>query len=675
MPLLWLLITHSLAFNAAFSFSSNKPAEICDGVDCKTITEEAFKAETLDCSDNFDGTSFFDDVTFELSIPPHAVITAQTITLNVSTITDLYSPPTKFSLLFNNFPIEYNLINDKWNDECESCIVKKSFILRSGLTNMTPFRNGTNSLRLKGLVNKVCVSGISLNIIYRVLFPIVLKLSPSLGPITGGTNITVSTKIMYPEYNYNCCFGEQCTPFIKENPESEKGYCLTPEGSGSVLMRMKFQGMESVDEPIIENEVFFSYYNLTLKGAKLTESNGKYYLAVSCDGLVSTENVECRLNEDRVLIGRIQNSNYIVCMFEDDFDIDKEDGHKYNVSVSLNNKDFSTDSVELVIKRPQEGKSQGYIIIIVLVVCALIIVVIVVVFLVIIKKKKKVVEGEYINPDDVVLEDMLGNGSYGDVYSAMWRGQEIAVKLIPTKNMLQDSVLQFTREVQVMRKLRHPCVLQFFGSGTDANFILIAMEYMARGSAHALLMNKNLPMSWGRRLHMLKDAASGMFYLHSCSPPIIHLDLKSHNLLVDENWKVKVSDFGLSMTSLEGSAHSNTVCGTLPWTAPEMLKGLAVTTKADVYSYAIVMWEFLSRAEPYPNIPRYHLIEKVGEIGIRPDIPQNNHIAFCELMQKCWEKYPEDRPDFSEIIVYLNDFIREEDEKNALVSNDEELYE
>jgi len=89
------------------------------------------------------------------------------------------------------------------------------------------------------------------------------------------------------------------------------------------------------------------------------------------------------------------------------------------------------------------------------------------------------------------------------------------------------------------------------------------------------------------------DAAQGMNYLHTFSPPIIHRDLKSHNLLVDENFCVKVTDFGLA--KLMSTETAKTFCGTMPWTAPEIFKSDGYTTKADIYSFGtafccIVLW-------------------------------------------------------------------------------------
>jgi serine/threonine protein kinase len=107
--------------------------------------------------------------------------------------------------------------------------------------------------------------------------------------------------------------------------------------------------------------------------------------------------------------------------------------------------------------------------------------------------------------------------------------------------------------------------------------------------------NPNVPrnvtqLSWSRVRRIAVDAAKGMAYLHYRNPAIIHRDLKSHNLLVDENWKVKVCDFGLSRIYGDTQGNAMTACGTPCWTAPEILRNSHYTTKADVYSFGIVLW-------------------------------------------------------------------------------------
>ena len=118
-----------------------------------------------------------------------------------------------------------------------------------------------------------------------------------------------------------------------------------------------------------------------------------------------------------------------------------------------------------------------------------------------------------------------------------------------------------------------------------------------------------------RRIHkILLQCAQGMSYLHSFRPPIVHRDLKSHNLLVDHNWNVKVGDFGLSRLQ---SMDLMTAAGTPQWTAPEVIRHDHYTTKADVYSFSIIIYELLSGKIPYVEIGPLNAAHRVAYEGLR----------------------------------------------------------
>lgn len=113
--------------------------------------------------------------------------------------------------------------------------------------------------------------------------------------------------------------------------------------------------------------------------------------------------------------------------------------------------------------------------------------------------------------------------------------------------------------------------------------LYIVLELAERGSVYDLLSRNDVQLSYLQKINFCIDAAKGMLYLHSSAPPIIHRDLKTANLLVDQNWRVKVTDFGLSR--VVDTQSTMTHCGTVEFCAPEVLKRSRYTIKADVYSY------------------------------------------------------------------------------------------
>ena len=146
------------------------------------------------------------------------------------------------------------------------------------------------------------------------------------------------------------------------------------------------------------------------------------------------------------------------------------------------------------------------------------------------------------------------------------------------------------------------------------------------------------------------DAARGMWYLHSRKPPIIHRDLKTANLLVDADYRVKVADFGLSRPITRTA--TLTYCGTLDYCAPEILLKSTYSQKVDVYSFGICLWQIFTGCDVHTSIHMADLIEGVTKRNLRPDsklLP----LSMARIAEACWSRNPDSRPSFNEIIDML----------------------
>ena len=142
--------------------------------------------------------------------------------------------------------------------------------------------------------------------------------------------------------------------------------------------------------------------------------------------------------------------------------------------------------------------------------------------------------------------------------------------------------------------------------------------------------------------------------LHSSDPIIIHRDLKSLNLLVDTAWNVKVSDFGLArFKAVTRSGLMTAQCGTFHWMAPEVVAGHKYTEKADVYSFAIDMWELCTRQIPYTGMQPMQVAMAVLTRGLRPAVPPDCPKDYAALMEACWLTEPSVRPSFTEVVDRL----------------------
>lgn len=144
---------------------------------------------------------------------------------------------------------------------------------------------------------------------------------------------------------------------------------------------------------------------------------------------------------------------------------------------------------------------------------------------------------------DLKTEGRLGVGAYGDVFLASYHGMPVAVKHL-RHGVTRRAMSLFARELRVMASLRHPNVVLLVGFSAAPP--LLVMEYLANGSLYDLLHHRSLSLAPDLLLRLLRDAARGVAHLHSSSPPLSHGDLKSPNLLVDENWRCKVADFGMT---------------------------------------------------------------------------------------------------------------------------------
>ncbi|KAI3512912.1 hypothetical protein L1887_20234 [Cichorium endivia] len=249
-------------------------------------------------------------------------------------------------------------------------------------------------------------------------------------------------------------------------------------------------------------------------------------------------------------------------------------------------------------------------------------------------------------------------GRHSRIYRGVYKQKDVAVKLIsqPEEDRDLASMLerQFTSEVVMLFHLKHPNIITFFAACKKPPVFCIINEYLSGGSLRAFLHQQE-PYSLHPNL-VLKlaiDIARGMQYLHSQG--ILHRDLKSENLLLDENMRVKVADFGIScLESQCGSAKGFT--GTYRWMAPEMIKEKRHTKKIDVYSFAIVMWELLTALTPFDNMTPEQAAFAVCQKNARPPLPASCPWAFRGLIKRCWSSKPEKRPGFDEIVKVLEGY-------------------
>ncbi|XP_078176854.1 protein kinase superfamily protein [Carex rostrata] len=249
--------------------------------------------------------------------------------------------------------------------------------------------------------------------------------------------------------------------------------------------------------------------------------------------------------------------------------------------------------------------------------------------------------------------ERIGLGSYGEVYRADWNGTEVAVKKFLDQDLSGDSLEQFRYEVNIMSRLRHPNVVLFMGAVTRPPNLSILTEFLPRGTLYRLLHRPSVSLDEKMRIKMALDVARGMNYLHVSHPPVVHRDLKSSNLLVDKNWVVKVSDFGLSRLKHNTFLSSKSTAGTPEWMAPEVLRNEPSNEKCDVYSFGVILWELATMRKPWSGLNSMQVVGAVGFQNKRLEIPTELHPLVAEIISSCWDNDPCNRPSFAQLMASL----------------------
>ncbi|ELR17849.1 protein kinase domain containing protein [Acanthamoeba castellanii str. Neff] len=258
-------------------------------------------------------------------------------------------------------------------------------------------------------------------------------------------------------------------------------------------------------------------------------------------------------------------------------------------------------------------------------------------------------DGWNIQFSDLQTLKTIGKGNFGKVFKGVYVGTEVAIKQL---YYVDDEDMQkyIEREMATLKGLRHPNIVQLLGLCKDDTGIYIVTEFIPGGDLRSKLKDDSLELSWLLRVKIAIDVAYAMNYLHS--KKMIHRDLKSQNLLVCEDWKIKVCDFGFARKA-EPKADFLTMCGTDEWMAPEVGLGEKYDTRADVFSYGMVLCELVTRRKPPRRQAGRAYAFEVKELKTRapPDTPPE----LMDLIVNCAQFYPEKRPTFRDILQDLKE--------------------
>ncbi len=270
-----------------------------------------------------------------------------------------------------------------------------------------------------------------------------------------------------------------------------------------------------------------------------------------------------------------------------------------------------------------------------------------------------------ISHDSIQVHQKLGEGAFGEVMSAtvklldpkkkVWRTLPAAVK-VATEAISQDTVDDIVREAKVMQKLRHDCIVQFYGVAAERHPMMLVMEKVDGGSLSNYLKSGRRLDAFGK-VGVLSSAARGLAYLHEQG--CVHRDIAARNCLINASTRlVKIADFGLSRKKSDDDDGDNgkkrKTRMPVRWLAPEVLNKRQFSASSDVWAFGVLVWEVLSDgADPYPNMARLKDVSEFVCRGGRMKPPANAPRTLCHLLERCWDKQPERRPGMDTIAKYL----------------------
>ncbi|XP_010431224.1 PREDICTED: serine/threonine-protein kinase STY17-like [Camelina sativa] len=288
-----------------------------------------------------------------------------------------------------------------------------------------------------------------------------------------------------------------------------------------------------------------------------------------------------------------------------------------------------------------------------------------------------------LNPSDVSVGEMIGEGGHSIVYKGLFRNRvPVAVKIMQPSVKSAVSIMdkkKFQNEVLLLSKMRHANIVKFVGACIEPQLAIVT-ELMEGGTLQRFMWGSKSKPDLKKALTFALDISRAMEFLHSKG--IIHCDLKPTNLLVTGDHKhVKLADFGIARE--ENRDGMTCEAGTCKWMAPEVSSREALRVeepkhydhKADVYSFAIVFWELLNLQEPFCGVPNICVPQLVRH-GERPSLA-NTPEEVIPILELCWAQDSGARPEFKEIRQLLTSLLTNltsDGSIDTLPLSDEEAY-
>ncbi|KAE9332247.1 hypothetical protein PF008_g15046 [Phytophthora fragariae] len=271
-------------------------------------------------------------------------------------------------------------------------------------------------------------------------------------------------------------------------------------------------------------------------------------------------------------------------------------------------------------------------------------------------------QGKRIPYESLEFDRVLSKGASGEVWLCEYIGQKVAVKkLLQAKTQKAEEVQTFAEEIELSASLVHPNIIEFLGVvwNTLSNLAMV-LEFLPTGNLQKDLENDGHNLSWARhKIYMAIGVAQALKYLHACSLPLIHRDIKSTNILLTESLEPKVIDFGISRELVDRTMTGGV--GTPYWTAPEILEGERYTEQSDIYSFGVLLSELDTGKIPYHDaltedgtkMKPFKVLHEVMSGSLRPSFSDECPPRIHRISSACLSPDPQSRPTAQELVQEL----------------------
>ena len=254
---------------------------------------------------------------------------------------------------------------------------------------------------------------------------------------------------------------------------------------------------------------------------------------------------------------------------------------------------------------------------------------------------------------DFIIMKELGVGSYGRVILVQHKITQVkyAIKCIDQRNKVNiEEKPYFRREIEIMYRVHHPNVVKLFGHFEDNKYCYFIMEYIPGGNVYNLVPKSGIKtVSTKTIVSIMKDVISAVYFLHHMSPPIIHRDIKPENVVLDQNMRAKLTDFGWS-NYMQGDMKRTTVCGTPVYLAPEIINNRGHDEKVDIWCIGVLLFELLTGISPFQGNDVQTIKYNINRLNIAWQRDMDRDAV--DLIRRILKYNPEERISLEQMLLH-----------------------